>query len=90
MGRLVRSGRAARSGGTKHVISRLLNELSESPPPELVDRARILDGYYVPARYPNGHVDGPAFEHFGSLHSSQAVDHAREIIDFVRRAMADG
>lgn len=73
-----------------HVISRLLNELSESPPPGLVDRARILDGYYVPARYPNGHVDGPAFEHFGSLHSSQAVDHAREIIDFVRRAMADG
>lgn len=72
-----------------HVVSRLLKALPNSPPPELIDRARVLDGYYVPARYPNGHVDGPAFEHFGSLQSSQAVDHAREIIRFVRGAMAD-
>ncbi|MDE2795627.1 MAG: HEPN domain-containing protein [Gemmatimonadota bacterium] len=72
-----------------HVTARLLNELPTPPPAELIDRARILDNYYVPARYPNGHVEGPAFEHYGSLHSSQALDHARAVIDFVRKALAD-
>lgn len=72
-----------------HVTARLLNQLPTPPPAELIDRARILDNYYVPARYPNGHVEGPAFEHYGSLHSSQALDHARAVIDFVRKALAD-
>jgi len=72
-----------------HVTARLLNQLPTPPPAELIDRARILDNYYVPARYPNGHVEGPAYEHYGSLHSSQALDHARAIIDFVRKALAD-
>ena len=47
-----------------------------------------LDNYYIPARYPNGHDEGPAFEHYGSLHSSQAVEYARHILDFVREALA--
>jgi len=72
-----------------HVTARLLNQLPTPPPAKLIDRARILDNYYVPARYPNGHVEGPAFEHYGSLHSSQALDHARAVIDFVRKALAD-
>lgn len=72
-----------------HVTARLLNQLPTLPPAQLIDRARILDNYYVPARYPNGHVEGPAYEHYGSLHSSQALDHARAIIDFVRKALAD-
>lgn len=73
-----------------HVTARLLSQLPTPPPNELIERARVLDNYYVPARYPNGHVEGPAFEHYGSLHSSQALDHAREIIGFVRQALADG
>lgn len=72
-----------------HVATRLLSELPESPPAELIERARVLDNYYVPARYPNGHVEGPAYEHYGSLHSSQAVDHARDILTFVRQALAE-
>lgn len=72
-----------------HVTARLLNQLPTPTPAELIDRARILDNYYVPARYPNGHAEGPAFEHYGSLHSSQALDHARAVIGFVRKALAD-
>ena len=71
-----------------HVTARLLNELPDRPPKDLVERARVLDNYYIPARYPNGHDDGPAFEHYGSLHSSQAVEYARDILDFVRKALA--
>ena len=32
---------------------------------------------------------GPAFEHYGSLHSSQAVEYARNVLDYVRKALAD-
>ncbi len=72
-----------------HVIARLLSQLPTPPPTELVERGRMLDNYYIPARYPNGHDEGPAYEHYGSLHSSQALDHASEILDFVRKALAD-
>lgn len=72
-----------------HVAARLLSELPAPAPDALVDRARVLDNYYIPARYPNGHDEGPAFEHYGSLHSSQAVEYARDILEFVRQALAN-
>lgn len=72
-----------------HVTTRLLSELPVRPPDALIERARLLDNYYIPARNPNGHDEGPAFEHYGSPHSSQAVEYARDILDFVRKALAD-
>lgn len=73
-----------------HVVARLLQSLppSHAAPDELVDVARVLDNFYIPARYPNGHVEGPAFEHFGSVQSGQATEHARTILDFVRPHVA--
>jgi len=47
-----------------------------------------LDNFYIPARYPSSHPEGPPFEHFGSLESNAALDHARAIIEFVRDEMA--
>ena len=72
-----------------HVAARLLAELPDPPPPGLIERARVLDNYFIPARYPTGHAEGPAFEHYGSLHSSQAIGHARNVLDYVRKALAD-
>jgi HEPN domain-containing protein len=73
-----------------HVVASLLTELEGcvEVPPELTDRGRVLDNFYVPTRYPNGHPDGPPFEHYGPLQSSQALDHARAIIQFVRSQVA--
>jgi len=73
-----------------HVLSRLLQELpAQCPtPPDLVEKARVLDGHYVPARYPNGFVAGAPFEHYGPLQSEQALTYAREILEFVRAQMA--
>ena len=45
--------------------------------------------FYVPARYPNGHFTGPAFEYYGPLQSEQALSHAGDIVAFVRQALAD-
>ncbi len=71
-----------------HVVARLLQELPEPPPPLLIERGRVLDNFYIPARYPDSHPDGSPFEHFGPLQSAAALDHARQIVDYVRDALA--
>lgn len=71
-----------------HVVAKLLTELPAQPPTILIDRARVLDNFYVATRYANGHVDGPPFVHYGVLQSNDAINHARAILEFVRSQMA--
>lgn len=73
-----------------HVVATLLSELPRSitVSADLVERGRVLDNFYVPTRYPNGHPDGAPFEHYGPLQSEQALDHARTILEFVRSQVA--
>lgn len=73
-----------------HVIARLLRDLPPTVPvPEdLVEKARVLDNFYIPPRYPNSHPAGPPFEHYGPLQSEEAIRYAREILAFVRAQMA--
>lgn len=73
-----------------HLVARLLEELPEelSVPAELADRGRVLDNFYVPARYPNGHPEGAPFEHYGLLQSGEALRHADAIVAFAGAAMA--
>jgi len=47
----------------------------------------VLDAFYIPARYPNGHASGTAFEHYGTLR--EAIRYAREIFEFARSRMAE-
>jgi HEPN domain-containing protein len=39
-------------------------------------------------RYPNGHPEGPPFEHYGEIQSGEALRYAGEILAFVRAEMA--
>ena len=71
-----------------HVVARLLRELPEDAPTELVDKAKVLDNFYVPTRYPNGHPEGAPFHHYGPIQSEEAIRYAREIIEFARNKMA--
>ncbi|MBN2450608.1 MAG: HEPN domain-containing protein [Lentisphaeria bacterium] len=73
-----------------HVVAKLLRELPEDVAcsPELIEKAHVLDGYYVAARYANGHAEGAPFEHYGRLQSTEAIRYAREIAAFVRSQMA--
>ncbi|HSF60675.1 MAG TPA: HEPN domain-containing protein [Gaiellaceae bacterium] len=71
-----------------HVVARLVGELPLSVQPDLVERARVLDTFYIPARYPNSHPEGAPFEHYGPLQSEEAIEHAGQIVDFVRAQMA--
>ncbi len=73
-----------------HVVAQLLDELPETidVPELLVEKGRVLDNFYIPSRYPNGHSTGAPFEHYGPLQSEGAIQHACEIIEFVRAQMA--
>lgn len=73
-----------------HVIAKLLQELPEAIqiPQDLLEKARVLDNFYIPARYPNSHPQGAPFEHYGSLQSEAAINYASEIIDFSGAQMA--
>ena len=73
------------------IISQLLEELPETidVPELLVEKGRVLDNFYIPSRYPNGHSAGAPFEHYGPLQSEKAVRYASEIIEFVRAQMVE-
>jgi len=71
-----------------HVIARLLSDLPIEVPGELIEKAKVLDGFYIPTRYANGHPEGAPFEHFGTIHSRDAIAYAGEILEFVRSQMA--
>jgi HEPN domain-containing protein len=73
-----------------HVIRNLLEELPKtiSVPIDLMDKARVLDSFYIPARYVNGHSEGAPFEHYGKLQSDEAIAYAGEIFKFCRDQMA--
>ncbi len=71
-----------------HVVARLLSELPEAPPEQIVEQGRALDNYYVSTRYPNGHPEGAPYEHYGPLQSDQGLRYAGDILNFVRQAVA--
>jgi HEPN domain-containing protein len=71
-----------------HVISRLLKELPFAVPQDLIGKGMVLDNFYLPARYANGHPKGPPFEHYGQIQSDEAIRYAGEIAEFVGAQMA--
>ena len=70
-----------------HVVARLLEELPLNVA-HLVEKAKVLDNFYVATRYANGHPEGAPFEHYGPLQSDEAIRYASEILEFVRTRLA--
>lgn len=72
------------------VVAFLSRELPENVEVSqaILEKAQVLDNFYIPTRYANGHPSGAPFEHYGSLQSNQAIQYASEIIEFIRSKMA--
>ena len=70
------------------MVARLLSELPIEVPQLLVEKAKVIDGFYIPTRYANGHPEGAPFEHYGTIQSTDAINYAGEILKFVRSQMA--
>ena len=77
-----------------HTLTRLWAALPPldwhpAPPAELQDRLRLLDGFYIPTRYPDSYPEGTPGEHFGRLQSEQALLHAGVILTWIRAVLAE-
>lgn len=59
------------------------------PSGDLIDKAKVLDNFYIATRYANGHPEGAPFEHYGPLQSDEGIRHASEILAFVRARLAE-
>ncbi len=73
-----------------HSVTKILNELSEivEVPEDLVEKAKVLDSFYISPRYPDSYPEGAPFEYFGPLQSEVAIQYAKQILEFVRSQMA--
>jgi HEPN domain-containing protein len=80
--------------GWGHTLTRLWAAIPEQerfhppPPSGIKDRLRLLDGFYIPTRYPDSYPEGTPGEHFGQLQSQQAIHHATTLVEWIGAAMA--
>ncbi|MGQ9553419.1 MAG: HEPN domain-containing protein [Anaerolineae bacterium] len=66
-----------------HGITAILRELtSPAVSPELADKARVLDSYYIPTRYPNGFPVGKPADYYSESQAQEAVRAAEAILQF--------
>jgi HEPN domain-containing protein len=70
-----------------HLITRLVEALPESlrAPSEAIEAANRLDKHYIPARYPNGFVEGYPAMLYTRGEAEGAIADAKKITDFCRR-----
>lgn len=61
------------------LLEKLSNEFDTEP---LMEGAKILDKYYIPARYPNGFDIGAPMDYFTEKEANEAIDYASKIIRF--------
>ncbi len=67
-----------------HSLTEMLRRLGEDleVPGEILDRARLLDLYYIQAGHPNGFAWGKPADYFTEAQAREALNAASEIIRF--------
>jgi HEPN domain-containing protein len=70
--------------GWGHSVLKLLEGLADQMeiPEALFDAARTLDKHYIPTRYPNGFDQGFPGDYYTAREAREAIDHARQVIEF--------
>ncbi|MEW6533256.1 MAG: HEPN domain-containing protein [Thermodesulfobacteriota bacterium] len=70
-----------------HMIAELISELPSRTSEDLINKAHVLDNFYIPTRYPPWHPEGAPFVHYGRIQSENAIQFAGEILQFARSQM---
>ncbi len=66
-----------------HAITPMLRQFDRpKAPPDLVEKAQLLDAYYISTRYPNGFPEGKPADYFNLRKAQEAVEAARAIVRF--------
>lgn len=73
-----------------HSITGLLQSLppEHRPGADLIDRAKVLDKYYIQPRYPNGFDRGAPMDYYTRQEAEDALSHAAAIIEFCKRKIS--
>jgi HEPN domain-containing protein len=73
-----------RATGVRNLLQMLPCGVSEM----LIDKARVLDAYFIQTRDAYCFGGGAPFEHYGSLQSDEAIRFAGEVVQFARSLLA--
>lgn len=70
-----------------HSIAKLIEDVRGVIviPEELAEKARKLDRYYIPTRYPNVWPALPPHKHYGKGDAEEALATAVEVVELVKR-----
>lgn len=70
-----------------HAISRMLESLKVtiSVPSHIMEKAKRLDRFYIPTRYPNGFESGAPMDYYLKKDAEESLDYAQQIIDFCKK-----
>ncbi len=60
------------------------SEAELKPDQKLIDKAKILDKHYIPARYPNGFEIGAPVDFYTKEEAENSIKIAEEIIEFCK------
>ncbi|MBC7361743.1 MAG: HEPN domain-containing protein [Candidatus Aminicenantes bacterium] len=73
-----------------HSLTEMINLLAEKIiiPEEIKEKAKLLDLYYIPPRYPNGFASGKPADYFSEKQAKEALDAANSIIRFCESYLA--
>jgi HEPN domain-containing protein len=68
-----------------HAITPMLRHLEEvAVPAAMIERAQLLDAYYIPTRYPNGFAEGKPADYYNERKAGEATSAAAEIVRFCK------
>lgn len=76
--------RGVRGHGILHLLTDLIESMDDPQRRELQTAARILDRYYVEARYPNGFPAGKPADYFDDQIAGEAMNACEKILSFCR------
>jgi HEPN domain-containing protein len=67
-----------------HSLTEMLKIISSSLdiPSDIIEKAKLLDLYYIPPRYPNGFPSGKPADYFTEKQAKEAIDASGDIIRF--------
>lgn len=73
-----------------HSVTQLLRAVAERAPvtDELRDAGRVLDRYYIPARYPNGYAEGKPGDYIVTEDATNATSGSEKIVRFSHGLLA--
>ncbi len=76
---------------TIHSVGELLRRIGEliKVPEELIKAGERLDRFYIPTRYPNAWPSGAPHTHYDQEDSQIALECAKRVMEFVKRAIEE-